>query len=60
PGVARPEGRIFWDLAGRERLYHSGDVLAELAEKMAFFAPCAEGVVGSLGTQLGENAGVVV
>ena len=52
PGDARSEGRIFWELAGRERLYHAGDVLEELAGKMAFFAPCAEGVVGELGVSL--------
>ena len=27
PGSARAEGRIFWDLGGRPRLYHAGHVL---------------------------------
>ena len=60
PGGARSEGRIFWDLSGRERLYHAGDVLDELAGKMAFFAPCAEGAAGSLGIKLGKKEGSVV
>lgn len=55
PGDARSEGRIFWELAGRARLYHVGDVLDELAGKMTFFAPCADGAVGELGIALGRQ-----
>ena len=52
PGDARVEGRIFWELTGRQRLYHAGDVLAELAAEIPFFAPCAEGEVGEHGVML--------
>jgi NADH-quinone oxidoreductase subunit G len=52
PGHARSEGRIFWELAGRPRLYHAGDVLKELAQEIPYFAPCAAAEVPEHGVLL--------
>ena len=52
PGQARAEGRTFWELAGRPRLYHAGDVLRELAKEIPYFAACAEGEVHEHGVLL--------
>ena len=52
PGHARAEGRIFWELAGRPRMYHAGDVLRELAAEVPYFADCAEGEVPEHGVRL--------
>lgn len=54
PGDARPEGRIFWELAERERLFHSGDVLGELARAVPFFAACAAAEIPQHGIRLAE------
>jgi predicted molibdopterin-dependent oxidoreductase YjgC len=52
PGQARAEGRIFWELASRPRLYHAGDVLRELAADVPYFADCAEAEVPEHGVRL--------
>jgi NADH-quinone oxidoreductase subunit G len=52
PGHARPEGRIFWELASRPRLYHAGDVLKELAQEIPYFAPCAAELISEHGVRL--------
>ncbi|MBI3466056.1 MAG: molybdopterin-dependent oxidoreductase, partial [Planctomycetes bacterium] len=52
PGQARAEGRIFWEMAGRPRLYHAGDVLRELAAEVPYFADCAEAEVPEHGVRL--------
>ncbi len=59
PGDAHTEGRIFWELAGRQRLYNAGDVLDELAEEVPFFAPCGNGKVGARGVMLGTERNAV-
>ena len=52
PGQARPEGRTFWELAGRPRLYHAGDVLHELAAEIPYFADCKASEVPEHGLRL--------
>src|SRR5262245_1008181 len=52
PGHARPEGRIFWELAGRARMYHAGDVLKELAQEIPYFAACAAAAIPDQGVRL--------
>jgi NADH-quinone oxidoreductase subunit G len=52
PGQARAEGRIFWELAGRPRLFHAGDALKELAREIPYFADCAEAEVPEHGVRL--------
>jgi NADH-quinone oxidoreductase subunit G len=52
PGMARAEGRTFWELAGRPRLYHAGDVLRELAAEVPYFAACTAGEVFEHGVWL--------
>jgi len=52
PGMARAEGRTFWELAGRPRLYHAGDVLRELAAEVPYFAACTAGEVSEHGVRL--------
>jgi NADH-quinone oxidoreductase subunit G len=59
PGQARAEGRIFWELAERPRLYHSGDVLKEMAQEIPFFAACA-GVIPDHGIRLIERSEVAL
>jgi NADH-quinone oxidoreductase subunit G len=41
PGHGRAEGRTFWELAGRPRMYRAGDVLRELAQEIQYFARAA-------------------
>jgi NADH-quinone oxidoreductase subunit G len=53
PSSARAEGRIFWELAGRPRLYVADDVRRELAAEVAYFAACQAGEVPELGLRLG-------
>ena len=38
------EGRLFWQLAGREKLYQPDQVLRELANQSNYFAAAADGV----------------
>lgn len=52
PGHSRAEGRTFWELAGRPRMYHAGDVLRELAKEIPCFAACAHGDVPEHGVLL--------
>jgi NADH-quinone oxidoreductase subunit G len=54
PGSARPEGRIFSELAERPRLYHAGDVLRELAQEIPFFAACDTAEIPEHGIRLDE------
>jgi NADH-quinone oxidoreductase subunit G len=54
PGHARPEGRTFWELAGRPRMYHAGDVLRELGKEIPYFAGCAEREIPEHGVLLAE------
>jgi len=57
PGQAHAEGRIFWELAGRPRLFHAGDVLGELAAAVPYFANCANQKVPEHGIRLAtQNA----
>jgi NADH-quinone oxidoreductase subunit G len=51
---ARAEGRIFWELAGRPRLYHAGDVRQELAAEIVGFA-AAGGDIGEFGVKVGSD-----
>jgi NADH-quinone oxidoreductase subunit G len=55
PGQARAEGRTFWELSGRPRLYHAASVLQELAREIPYFAACAEGSVPKHGVRLGKQ-----
>jgi NADH-quinone oxidoreductase subunit G len=55
PGQARAEGRIFWELAGRSRLYHAATVLQELASEIPYFAACAGAAVPDHGVRLAQN-----
>lgn len=41
--MARAEGRIFWELAERPRLYHAGDVMVELAAAVPILAQKCQG-----------------
>ncbi len=52
PGQARSEGRTVWELAGRPRLYHAGDVRIELAREVPGFAAAAEAKVPEHGVRL--------
>jgi NADH-quinone oxidoreductase subunit G len=51
PGEARSEGRIFWELAQRPRLYHAGDVRKQLAAEVPFFA-AAQDEISEYGVRL--------
>ncbi|MCY2995115.1 MAG: molybdopterin-dependent oxidoreductase [Planctomycetota bacterium] len=53
PGDAHAEGRIFWELAERSRLYLAEDVLRELARDVPYFAACEQGPVPEQGMRLG-------
>jgi NADH-quinone oxidoreductase subunit G len=52
PGGARAEGRVFWELAGRPRMYHAGDVLRELAVEVPYFSECAKSEMAEYGVRL--------
>ena len=53
PGQARCEGRIFWELAGRSRLYLAEEILKELAGEAPYFEACAQAAVPEQGLRLG-------
>jgi NADH-quinone oxidoreductase subunit G len=52
PGHARAEGRTFWELSGRPRMFNAAGVLRELACENPYFGPCAVGDVPEHGVFL--------
>lgn len=56
PGMARSDGRTFWELAGRTGLFHADDVRKELGQTVGAFAPLAGEPIGELGLEVGAEA----
>jgi NADH-quinone oxidoreductase subunit G len=52
PGEAKPDGRIFWDLAGRRGLFNAAALRKEISEKINGFGPLAAGKLGEYGVRL--------
>jgi NADH-quinone oxidoreductase subunit G len=44
PAGVMVEGRLYWQLLGREGMYRAADVLAEIAREMIYFSAAAKGV----------------
>jgi NADH-quinone oxidoreductase subunit G len=57
PGEAKPDGRILWDLAGRQGLFNAPLLRCEIAQKNPAFAPLSVGELGEFGVllQLGDH-----
>jgi NADH-quinone oxidoreductase subunit G len=49
PGESRPDGRIFWELAGRKGLFNASMLRKEIAEQVPAFAGLASGSLGEQG-----------
>ncbi|MGE3315946.1 MAG: molybdopterin-dependent oxidoreductase [Planctomycetaceae bacterium] len=49
PGNARPDGRIFWDLAGRRGLFHAPTLRREMAQEIEAFRALGNGEMGDPG-----------
>jgi NADH-quinone oxidoreductase subunit G len=52
PGEAKPDGRILWDLAGRQGLFNVAALRKEIGETIAALAPLAAGELGEYGVLL--------
>lgn len=52
PGNARAEGRTFWELAARPRIYHVDDVRRELAAAIPYFAAASAAEIPEFGVRL--------
>jgi NADH-quinone oxidoreductase subunit G len=52
PGEARPDGRIFWELAGRRGLLNVGLLRKEMGETIESLRPLAAGQLGEHGVRL--------
>jgi NADH-quinone oxidoreductase subunit G len=52
PSLARPDGRILWELAGRSGLFQAPQLRKEIAGSIPAFAEFASGSLGSLGVVL--------
>jgi NADH-quinone oxidoreductase subunit G len=52
PGEAKPDGRIFWDLAGRRGLFNAAALRKEMGEKIKALEPLAAGKLGEYGVRL--------
>jgi NADH-quinone oxidoreductase subunit G len=55
PAGVRPEGPLFWELQGREGLYHAPKALAELSAEAAYFAALGSRPVPETGFNLRVN-----
>lgn len=56
PADARPDGRIFYDLAQRRGLFHAPTLRREIAAAVPLFAPLAVGDLGPHGIRLDPNS----
>jgi NADH-quinone oxidoreductase subunit G len=52
PGEVRPDGRILWDLAGRQGLFNAAVLRREMGEKIESLQPLASGQPGEHGIRL--------
>jgi hypothetical protein len=52
PREAKPDGRILWDLAGRQGLFNAPRLRQEMGEKISALAPLAVGELGEYGVLL--------
>jgi NADH-quinone oxidoreductase subunit G len=56
PGEARPDGRIFWDLAGRRGLFHAPTLRREIAQAIEALRALGTGELGDPGLFLEGDA----